>query len=742
MKRRIISILFFTIAILLAIRIGEIPTLATEQTDALSEAQAGLSSAPENLGLNSTQFTVGDFSNYNGAKNNALLETSTMHTTGSTYDPLRAIRMTYYKNEQGAIWSNVDGGNYVNINQKQTLSLWMYFGAVKHKTANASFGDGMAFVLQNPANGVGSFAHNGNSIGTGETLGVWGIDTDTSVKDPATIAATAIPNSWALEFDTHANNNETTNDGFDEGIDGQHIAYANPSSPDTYKENSYGFLNLNHYFSMNHANVQNVDLHDGSWHHVTISWNPNTYKITYKFNDKNVDGSKGTNPIEVTTDKIQATEFGGHDALSTGKLQWGFTATNGEAYEPNLIAFESIPSSVEAEVTSDINDETQNKLIQTDTNDKNVSSGDKLAINYHLKYDSGNDKWKNDVATLQLPSDVTYINGNQEIGYITYDDGSDEPIYASELDTSTNTLTHTIGKDLSSSAPTKATITIYGIANDVTANTKVASQRSKFESDNLITNADTPEFTIKKVKPINLSLTQNNISVGNDQDAGILGNVTYTDQSTVDNSQVTVHAKLNGTNLDDFLLSDSTNLNNATSGSLNFKIPSAELTKETNTLEVYVEDSDDNQSTTSTVIITKKGGLALAVDDYSFGSINQVTASSLIPRKGVWNILVKDSRKNGTKDAWNLSAQTSGLYSGSKPFKGNIVFKKSNGIENLLTDQGKIPIANGYKTQDGEQTTNVGRSWNDSEGLMLKTNGVNAVGQYSGEMNWTLSDSV
>ncbi|QFR69155.1 hypothetical protein [Companilactobacillus paralimentarius] len=232
-------------------------------------------------------------------------------------------------------------------------------------------------------------------------------------------------------------------------------------------------------------------------------------------------------------------------------------------------------------------------------------------------------------------------------------------------------------------------------------------------------------------------MDQSNLTVDNSHDANITGTVSYVDGSTVNNSDITVHENLNGKDLATSKLDSS-----AASGKLNLNIPSADLTQTTNTLKVYVEDADGNVSTTSTVVITKKGSLSLKVDDYSFGTINQATASMLIPRKGDWNIVVNDGRENGTTNPWHLSATTSGLYNGDTAFNGNLVFKNSSGSEQSLTGSTGVNIANGYKSADGNQVTNVGKSWNDSDGILLKTTGFNSAGQYTGKMNWVLSESI
>lgn len=715
---------------------------AASSMDALNEQNAGLSTAPDNLGLDQTLFTRGDFSEYLNSDGKAISNMANlMNSNGGFSGDLRAIRMTYNTNQAGAIWSNVAGGNYIDITKKQTLSMWLYFGPTTHKNTSESFGDGMAFVLQNSSQGTSAFSHKGTTLGVGETLGVWGVDNDLTVSDPQTIANTAISKSWALEFDTHTNSSGSPGfaDGFDKGITGSHIAYGYPGDPNTYTRMGskpiYGILGTllsgGYYYQQKHSGTMPVTLHDGKWHHLTVSWDPVTFQATYSFNDKNPDGSKGKNPLNITTDPIDRTKFG---VVPNNQLRWGFTATTGESYQANLIAFESIPSSVEGEADATITDKTKNKDIVAGDS---VNSNDSLTINYNLKYDSGRDAWTNIVAELTLPDNITYnADSNGNVGVITYSDGTIENIPIGEL--SGTSLKHKLKQELSDSGKTSAVISINGVANSVSSDTSVATQRSTIDSDTLIKNVDTPNFVIKKSKPINLNLDQNNISVGPDKDANITGNVFYTDGTTVTNSDISVYAKLNGKSLDTFKLD-----NNDASGKLNFKISSDELIEDSNTLEVYVMDSDGNKSTVSTVIIAKTGSLSLTVNKgYQFRDTNNIAASMLIPRKGDWNITVTDGREVGAENVWKLSASTSGLYEDNNAFNGNLVYRNSDGIESSLTGDTPINIANGIKTEEGQQTTNIAQSWNDSEGIFLRSNGLSTAGTYEGKINWTLSDTI
>jgi len=705
---------------------------ATEVMDTIAEQNAGLSSAPPNLGLDSDLFSVPDFSAYTNSsgrtqRNNAVLMDSDGRTTGD----LRAIRMTSSINQSAAIWSNIDT-NYIDVTKRQTLSMWMYFGPTTHTTTSDGFGDGMAFVLQN---GDTPIAHKGKIIGNGESLGVWGIDNDGSAN-MSTFLSSAIPNSWALEFDTHTNDTSTFDgsaNSFDIGYPGQHIAYGYPDDASTYKQNSTGFLFKSYDYQLNHDGYSPVTLHDGKWHHLTIRWNPVTFSASISFNDKNPDGSKGTNPVNITTPTINAHEFG---VVPNNRLRWGFTASTGADYQPNLIAFESIPSSVEGDVTATIKDRTQSKDV---TDGGTVNSNDALSVNYNLAYQTGRDSWSNIDAKLNLPKNVTYVpDAEGNVGEVAYSDGSTEPIPAKDL--SGTTLNHTLSKNLDyseRSALSSATISLNGIANTVANDTNVATERSVIDSDNLIQNVDTPAFLIKKSKPITLSLDQNNMSVNANQDANVTGTVAYTDGTAVTNSNISVHAKLNGTDLDTTQMND-----NDASGKLNLSIPSAKLTNDSNTLEVYIQDEEGNRSTTSTVIIAKNGSLSLTVDkNYEFKSINQVPASRLIARKGDWDIKVNDGREVSPKSAWKLSASTAGLYNGSKAFNGDMVYRSASGSESDLTGPG-TQVANGIKNIDGQQTTDVGKLWGNSTGIFLRSNGLSTAGTYQGEIDWTLSDTI
>lgn len=706
--------------------------------DALAEAEYGLSIAPNKLILNSDLFTVGDLSQYDDpsntltgkGKNLAQLQTVDGRPVSAS-NPYRAIRMTYNKGQTASIWSNMNGSNYFDLGKDQTLTMWLYFGRAKVKP-----GDGMAFVLQNDPKGTGAFSSLYNKIGAGETLGVWGVDTDYSVDSNITLAKSAIQNSWALEFDSNKNTNPAPGgaDYFDANIatGSQHIADGEPGDSKMYRR--YGtkptFTWLRHlkdggyYYSMAHGNASSAALTDGLWHHLTIKWDAAKKILHYSFNDKKMDGSKGDYPIEQNV-PIDTSIF---DTVNQNKLLWGFTATTGDYYQPNLVVFESIPAVVEGDVSSSIQDITKNEDVKANGI---VDSADKLALNYKLTYQSGNKAWSNIQAKLVLPSLLNYPSTGT-LGKITYSDGSVEDIPASSL-TKDHTLNLTLKKSLSNTL-NKATITINGTAPNVNVQTLVPEVRSVIDSPVLIKSVDTIPFYIAKSKPLLLSVDQNELTVNTNDSAKITGKVSNNDGSAVNNSQITIYPTLNGTNLAAFPLGSS-----GTDGKLTYQVPYAKLTQEKNTLTLYAKDTTGNISNSVSVIISKQGSLSLTVKDSSFKTVNQTFADRLIPRNGDWDIKVNDSRDAG--QAWQLSATSTGLFCGTTKFLGNIIFRDSYSHENEFSTNSPVIIADGVKTGNNMQITNINDNWNSATGILLKATGQELAGLYSGKIVWTLVDS-
>ncbi|MEN2359840.1 lectin-like domain-containing protein [Levilactobacillus brevis] len=157
--------------------------------------------------------------------------------------------------------------------------MWMYFG---NYPVNA--GDGMAFVIQNDARGINAVSRASNgTVGNGQTLGVWGVDDNTS-STAAQIASRGIQNSWALEFDTYLNDN---NFDLQTGRAKQHIASNYPGYSGSYASGG-NFFYLKHNGLMTDSSDPSYLLssRDYTWKHLTLEWSAAASTITYSFNDK------------------------------------------------------------------------------------------------------------------------------------------------------------------------------------------------------------------------------------------------------------------------------------------------------------------------------------------------------------------------------------------------------------------------------------------------------------------------
>lgn len=184
----LIAFLFSSILFLLS----SISVLADDAAD-----QSALDSAPEGLNIKSY------FDIYapqaNGEDNPFIYNSATTEKNDTV------LRLAKGAGKYGAAWSDQANGNYLDINKKQTISAWLYFGS--GYGSDKKNGEGMALVLQNDPRGA-------HALGAGyQGLGVLGYDKATTkwynpIENRPTnfsseyIASTAVQNSMALEFDS------------------------------------------------------------------------------------------------------------------------------------------------------------------------------------------------------------------------------------------------------------------------------------------------------------------------------------------------------------------------------------------------------------------------------------------------------------------------------------------------------------------------------------------------------------
>lgn len=723
-----------------------------QAADTNPDYQHALDTAPKGLKWSDDTFVIADFQKAaENRRRNSLIKdfrgTSTDHHSSlinnveiqTINDKTSVIKMTNDNWQTGAVWSNKDKSNYFDIDKEQIASMWLYFGKTNSDPSDLP-GDGMAFVLQNDPNGGDSIALSANGIPVnGQSLGVWGADWDIENDDPKKLAATAIQNSWALEFDTFANMERTniTGEGvsFDSELanisrSGRHIAGNYPASPDTYQ---FG-VGYPYYFSMNHNNLKyRTNLVDSKWHHVTIKWTPTQTDqgtLTYKYDDKDPDtGMPIENPV-TSTFTLDTKKFG--LTKDNRKLYWGFTGSTGRNSENNLVIFESIPSFVDAKATSSIHDNVQNQ----DINDKydTVDPNTNISYKYNLEYVGWSKNWHDINAIMGVPSYVHFTSGT-----VTYPDSltnnKPQPIPESVFQNENATQLEYLLPEQLDHVNSKAIIELNGTTEKkVSTQLTVPKVHASFEGDNLITDTTTQSFKIRSRALSLESDSPNPIKTNEGMDVTIPGKVSYADPNIApDYQNLNVYQTLNGV---------TTNLGKIVDeyGNFNIQIDSYLLDK-INTLTFYVTDDDNNQSNTIMRQILLGGNLAFGhvQEKIAFKPVNGSYTKKVIPRSDNWQIDVVDSRNKGSQ--WSVQAKATDLKTINNKFlNGKIIYRDSKGKTHYLDNN--INVATNTKDSDDTQTKNITDNWTSNDGILLLMNKGNQAGIYSGQISWSLLDSI
>ena len=697
-----------------------------------SELSSALDRAPRGIRIDE-YFKFGNF-----AKNSANL-------IATGFGDKQAVQLTSDKNQLGTIWTS-DAAE-MNLNKDETASMWMYFG-----NRGQFSGDGMAFVMQNDGRGIEatSVDTNGNPS-HGETLGVWGDDTKNMYTDNVALAKSAIQNSWALEFDTYVNNfsSDSQQDmvtdvfnkppnffDFDFYKTAPHLASAYPGKPSTYDIKNIGTTGR-HYTRMKHEGVLISEyntfwtLADGAWHHVTLSWNHTDKTMTYTFNDKSPIPTPGSSTDKelksYTTQPLDLKEI---DPKNTGKIRWGFTGSTGTNYETNLVIFEKVPGIVNAESTAQLtNTTTGSKVTSNDT----VSAGDRLQLDYDLRYLGGQKSWNNIVANLKLPKNITFTSGT-----VTYQSGKQETIDLTQLDG--QDLKTTLGQNLSEDNAT-ATLSLQGKATSTSSNgtsVAVAATTSNFIGDNAVTAAPLNGFKVKgTISYMSIALTGNSVngetSVSAGKSVSLTGKVTYDRGYPDSNANIKLHGNLNGRTLPMTALS-----NSDAQGVFTYTVPSTALLDGPNQLTLYASDARGNTSRNDVQYVITLGSLKLTVASRVAFTGTLTGAQQELTSPDSWDVNVTNSLGSGIN--WTLQAAaskfTTGVDGTGMALPANLIYQDGEKTANL--SQGTEELVR----DDAGGVTNVSQNWHGQRGLFLRVGSGAMVGNYRGTVTWSLVNSV
>lgn len=685
------------------------------------------------------------------------------------------------QNSGGAIWSK---GKTFDMYQNQRASMWVY---VNGGDVNDKPGEGMAFAIQNSSDSAFS--------GTGESLGVWGVDPKSNDN---TIAQTAIQHSWAIEFDTRLNQTmpasnliiaDTTADAFDIGtvdditgnntyngfgynptngkndipqtIWGEHIASDSPSNTGTYVprtqsgrvQNGYDFLVVPHYdtkkynyYGLKHdgllETVRNDHfISDGAWHHITLNYvapseGSDTGQMTYTFDDKYAANGAPKKTQWTATENISLKDL--DVTAEKPNVYWGFTGTTGapaSGETTNSGTENALVAFEQVPGQANVNATTDLKDEKTgDSADSThpIGGNDRVKLTYKLNYESGENPWSEIKSSLNLPANIDWDQGQ-----ITYSDGSEgstlntSSISNNKLDVSVNAL---------SDARKQAVITLEGKAKNVSA--QDVANTTYFSGKNAIATATSNTF---KINPRSFSMSidkdSRNVNVNADTPAKITGTFSANDTKvTAENTKIAARlTSKDGTVTD--IDSDKISIVKNGDGSYSFTIPVDKVPAGDTAVDVVATssvssgytDEDTAKLHGGTVTFGATSGKIIFKKTVLTG---KGTTISRDDSNGPWSLNVDSSLASG---AWTLSARTTGMHSVNVPSQsldGNLIYKNGDDVTTLNTVDS--PIMTSPQSTGAPTETNIASDWTNDSGILLDVNGGAVSDDYIGEITWTL----
>lgn len=749
--------------IALAVAVAGLSGLSAMTTEAaisggpFNTADEALNNAPQGARL------TGYFKIADGISNSAGVVSATQ-ATGTVSDA--AVRITEDKpNETGAVWTN---DNSFDLTRNQTASMWIFNGG----TYGATLGDGMAFVLQN--------AGDPNQFSTsGESLGVWGIDPRSTTYSASALAATAIPNSWALEFDTYNNSTKTefgynfdnplssfdlgdsytagTATGTKSTINGPHLASNYPGEADTYQPmgNNWGSTSKGsgyyYTYGLKHLGlISTATLNDDKWHHVTVSYqaptgDTNIGKVTYTFNDKDPQTGLARTSAVSRTVPLDLSKF--HLDAGQTKIRWGFTGSTGSYSENNIVIFDQIPDQVQTTASANMTYDQDGQAV-TVANNAKIPGGSDVTLNYTAQRSDGNEDWRGVNAEIMVPqhitigstATVTYEDGTTRTANITADGGGYKRV---------NLARNGDGSGLTLTGKQAVKISIKGIADNPASGKTFSSGNmtltSYFEGENAVASASVPQFTIAYAKQpvlkLGLNQTAIHVNAGSEKSTTITGSVTTTDQSLLTDGDVKLTPTVTSDNGTTPTLTEETLSSSNPAKKFSYNFSTKAWPVGTYTVKMKATNISTGDVTSTVPVSVVVGGLSFGENSAALSYTSQLGGSSkIVPRANDhWGFTVNDTLAAGTD--WKLYASATPLTSDTVPgntLSGNLVYSDGTTEQDLAS--GNILVADRSSAGDNA-AVNIASDWHAETGILLRLNSSAMQGSYTGKVDWTLSDT-
>ncbi len=631
-------------------------------------------------------------------------------------------------NQVGAIWSRKGSGsqkNQFDLTRKMDMGFWLYFG-----DRGEAAGEGMAFVVQNSAQGDQALA------ASGQSLGVWGHVTSNQKGLSQQIAQTAIQNSWALEFDTHVNADIHNLTGYFDNAQATnktpHIAYASPADPAYYlwtSELVNGTWAYNYGMRHYHANALHHGA-DGSWHQLTMSWDPDSSRLTYYYDDRDPATNAEREMFDSDIFRVAPKDVT-NGASEQTKVYWGITGSTGpDNRANNLVMIDHASSLGKVDATAHLDNET---TAQSVVSGRTVSAGDQLTYRYEFDYQPSDDEQelKPLTMTMPVPEGLDFTNGQ-----ISYSDQTTEKISKPKGKQIRVTWSKGLAKQRH-----HATVKVTGKALPAKQPTTRPAASANFYGGNYQTTLTAPDYQIAGGLYLRLANLGEDVYVLKHHETATIkvrlqnGELPLSEDII---SQYPLQISLNGKShaMTDF---SGSQVVGDIPGTYQLQIPAKMLKEGDNHLQLRAVGNQISSNALTISLVRSPGTLSFEYvpPKASFEPKILTGRRVLLKRQDNWHLAVRDER--GPEKKWRLQVKMIGNFA-------TTTGRKLNGYPLLLTAHGQQPLGNNAVTvtekssQADSEVVWIDRAWTANTGILLSVAADALNGDYTGNLQWSLED--
>lgn len=735
--------------------------LADTDTDVINDAPVGLDI--------SKYFDVGNFEktssedgDYAYTDNSATIYNNANDTSDKHNDRVLDMAKSGASGAVGAAWSKNSNNNYIDINKKQTVSVWLYFGSGDGADVFAN-GEGMSLVLQNDPRKTSAMGAGYQSLGSmgadtakiasngTNTFGNWSWREDSSsgatTNTPEQAAQSAVGNSIALNF--KAQDNTLMGDKLQDpikiaesAVTYQNFLHATGKKSIYYTLNGFDTTNGNDTPPKTYPeylNLLNTDF-GGSIHSLILGNTGSPYgliNLTYPGN------SISYKALDLDSIRGDDTKLIANMTTIANGSEWAYLtgiSNKGKA----LSTYQAAPT----------------RTHLTDADDQNGNP----VYWHHLTF-TWNPAENGNPATFSYDYNDKYPDGTTNTGQTQYYDEVKEtiPVDSSAFGNPTdgkvywgltganNTEANYSKLAVFESIPALATATATTSLTDNDLNKTITDG----STDNTVNNGDNLSFDYNlKWDSTSRENWQNIVSSLNlPTDVTYrTATITYKDASGNSSSPITISDAKGMTNSTlAYTLTKDLGTINANSGYTSADIVLNGTATNSTGQEITVSPApatfkgSNAIETTSTPQFKIEGNkvpdkiLKLTVSkDLDFQDINYQATKKYITRKSDFDLTVTSLRS-----PWKLDVATNGLSLNGKDFHGNLVYKKSQASTQPLTSSDEL-IAQDLNSYQDKTVSDLSATWTKDTGLLLEPdqNQISPAGKYQGTLNWTLVNSI